>query len=480
MSSRATSDSPQTPPRGGTGGATGAAAAAEPGRRSARTRWLEGFLLALGAIAWFELSDVAAVVGDWAHSDWFARVRLISTYVVGVAFVLWLWERIWPVLRTPQFGIAFLLLGAVTWFRDPLLTTPMSWVGFASGDATVAPSELRTLRVPLQSQATPADLAERLGFQPAGGGLTPARAFQYVLPDGWQELTPSEFRWINLKADDAECYVTLLPGGGGGLLDNVNRWRGQFGMPPLDDAALAALPRSPLLGSPAVLVEAAGTFQGAAEQALLGLIAQNKSGTLTVKMTGPRETLARHRDAFLAFTKSLSPSAELRAMAEGGPAAAQAKNQPPSQPPAGPGTGWNWEAPDTWRRGPERAMREVTFLIGDEPAAECWVSVLHGDAGGMLANINRWRSEVGQAPVGQLEEQPLQSVRVLGGDGVLVELTGQYQGRSGPRVEDAMMLGVAAALPDRMLFVKLVGRRDVVTNERARFLSFVQSLTEKR
>src|ERR1700752_2827423 len=65
---------------------------------------------------------------------------------------------------------------------------------------------------------------------------TRARVFDYDLPEGWVELAPTSDRLVNLRpAGDpgAACTLSFLPGSGGGLESNVNRWRGQLGAEPL-------------------------------------------------------------------------------------------------------------------------------------------------------------------------------------------------------------------------------------------------------
>lgn len=70
-------------------------------------------------------------------------------------------------------------------------------------------------------------------------------------PAGWQRQPPSPLRrlsYLITGADGTRCEVSLvtLGGGAGGILGNVNRWRSQLGLPPLDDALLQKELRPPL------------------------------------------------------------------------------------------------------------------------------------------------------------------------------------------------------------------------------------------
>ena len=67
----------------------------------------------------------------------------------------------------------------------------------------------------------------------------------------WQRQPPSPLRKLSYlisKPDGTRCEVSLvtLGWGAGGILENVNRWRGQLGLPPLDDASLQKELKTPL------------------------------------------------------------------------------------------------------------------------------------------------------------------------------------------------------------------------------------------
>jgi hypothetical protein len=149
-----------------------------------------------------------------------------------------------------------------------------------------------------EAGAAPEDPMQAMG---AGISAVPSD-FSYSLPAGWSELQPSATRNVNLLAGDPalECYVTVLGGGAGGVAGNVNRWRDQVGLEPISSAEVEALPRLAMLGGEAHLAEAIG-----AEKAILGTLSARGSTSVFVKMIGPRELVARERDAFLAFCASL-------------------------------------------------------------------------------------------------------------------------------------------------------------------------------
>lgn len=61
---------------------------------------------------------------------------------------------------------------------------------------------------------------------------------------------------------------------------------------------------------------------------------------------------------------------------------------------------WPWIVPDDWTFVPgERPMRLATYQVqGPSGPVEVAISRFPGDVGGMLANVNRWRGQVGLPP----------------------------------------------------------------------------------
>jgi len=153
-----------------------------------------------------------------------------------------------------------------------------------------------------------------------GGGKSPSAASQgspslaYKTPRGWKEIPGSAMRDINLtfgKNGEGECYLTRLPGSGGGLLANVNRWRKQMGAPPLSAEEVAALPKKTLFHQSATLVDVTGNFGGMGgadakkNYRLLGLILSFDTGAIFVKMTGPKALVDSNTSQFDQFVASL-------------------------------------------------------------------------------------------------------------------------------------------------------------------------------
>jgi len=96
--------------------------------------------------------------------------------------------------------------------------------------------------------------------------------------------------------------VSKLNGDGGGLLANVNRWRGQVGLAPLDAAALAGNSKTVTTagGDRATWVELVGS-----DKTILGAIVARDGVSWFFKLTAPPAVAGRHKESFERFVRSL-------------------------------------------------------------------------------------------------------------------------------------------------------------------------------
>jgi hypothetical protein len=145
-------------------------------------------------------------------------------------------------------------------------------------------------------------------------GLDPAK-LAWDAPPGWKAAkATTTFRVIDFRIDGApgvEAYLSHLQGTGGGVLDNVNLWRGNLGAPALDEKGIAALERLDVMGTKAVFVEQAGDFKpgmGAKpipDALFYGVIVLLEHDALFLRLVGPRAEAAPLREAFRALARSL-------------------------------------------------------------------------------------------------------------------------------------------------------------------------------
>lgn len=205
----------------------------------------------------------------------------------------------------------------------------LSW-GAALGCAVLLPSckpvgehmeitEAREVSKQTPPPAPPATSAERFRMQQEAAEAPRDNPLTWVVPEGWSEAgedaSPGGMRLISLRfgaGGEGECYLSAMPGSAGGLEANINRWRGQMGLPDYSAEELAKLPRKSFLNREATYVNFDGDFKpvGAADATkgfrLVGLVQTAPEFTLFVKMTGPKELIARNEVAFDEFIQSIS------------------------------------------------------------------------------------------------------------------------------------------------------------------------------
>jgi hypothetical protein len=119
-------------------------------------------------------------------------------------------------------------------------------------------------------------------------------------------------------------------------------------------------------------------------------------------------------------------------------------------------------------------MLLAKFLItASEGKAEITVSAFPGEVGGLLANVNRWRAQVGLAPVGQADlDQQVTSLDVLGGKAMLIDVSGTNP-KNGQRTR---LIGAMVPREGQTWIYKLMGDEPVAEREKAPFIKFVQTV----
>ena len=381
-------------------------------------------------------------------------------------------------------------------------------VATALGGCGKPPDRVEITEVQTRSETRPPariDATSRDRFRyalPASSSMAaadPNAPFHWSAPATWEELPPTQFRLANFRFGangEGECSISLLQGGGGGVLANVNRWRGQLGLSGLTTDELAALPRKTVLEQDAVLIDFEGAYTGMGNSAskadyrMLGALLEYEGQGVYVKMVGPAEAVAREKLYFDAFLHSLySRSGQEDGPAASGSAVAQALSGelPEGHPDIGgttaaalalpsesAGHGYRWEAPSGWSRGGERPMRLATYSAGDG-GAECVVSLLGGEAGGLVMNLNRWLGQFGQPARTEADFLGGPRVSILGESVPLVFTAGEYRGMDGQARPGHALLGAARISAGGSLFIKMIGPEKAVEAERANFVAFCES-----
>ena len=398
------------------------------------------------------------------------------------------------------------------------MITPLLLISGCSQPAQQEITEVRESGSVARPAPAKATTEQRLGMSQSGGmaghggqesgasedplaGIT----FHHDMPQGWEAVAKTDLRQVNLRmteTPEAECYFTLLPGGGGGLAANLNRWRGQMGLDPLTPEAIEALPKKQIFGQPATFILIDGTFGGMGNTApkenyrMYGLMLTHtdpESGReqgFFLKMTGPQAVLEGQEanfDLIASTMHAVAPgddhnhgATEGDAHAEGDghdhTAAAPAEVKPAR---AAADSGFTWTVPAGWENKEPGMMRVANLGITGQPDVECYLTELSGSAGGLDSNINRWQQQMGQPALTPEQIAALPKHPLLGGEASFVIIDGSYGGMSGAVVkENFRMYGLALMSQATSYFVKMTGPKDLLAAEEANFLAFAASLSK--
>lgn len=289
---------------------------------------------------------------------------------------------------------------------------------------------------------------------------------QWILPNGWQEIAPSQMRVASFSVTDtngetADIGVIPLPTGGDELA-LVNMWRDQMQLP--------ALTNETSTETVSVGNDSAKLFDIASDVPLIDgkfrariLVAMLTRGETSwfFKMDGEDSFVAVQKENFLQFLKSVS-------FVENAPAQIAAAPTTPSESDKS-----IWTIPPGWKQIDPGAMLFAKFSIttGDENAD---VNVISLESGGLLANVNRWRGQLGLEPLKDdtelahiVPEMDLPS----GGHLTIVDFTGTDSKTGKP----TRLVGAILPQNGQTWFYKLMGDEQIVARQKDAFIQFIQS-----
>lgn len=132
-----------------------------------------------------------------------------------------------------------------------------------------------------------------------------------------------------------------------------------------------------------------------------------------------------------------------------------------------------WDTPATWKVKPASSMRLASFDIpaGDD-SVDCSIVQLMGPAGGLVANVIRWRGQIGLPKATDVEiMESAENFECALGTIYYVKLFNENN------PEDAIL---AAVIPQRMatLFVKGRGTIEALRQVESEFIKFSRSIRE--
>ena len=292
---------------------------------------------------------------------------------------------------------------------------------------------------------------------------------QYTLPPGWTEEGSRQMRAASLAiagpdGQHAEVAVIPLAGMGGNDVEFVNLWRKQLNLAPITDADLPNyLEKVTIGGVPGKLFDVVGagnSGDAAGQGRTIVAVLERDGASWFFKMAGHAPLIAREKPAFVEFLKSVS-------FHEAAPQVAQREAEPDGKP--------QWDVPAGWQEQPPTQMLLAKFVLPGESGgkAEVTVSTFPGDVGGLLANVNRWRGQVGLTPLNETElKGAVAPLDLNGAKATLVDI----RGTDAKTAQPARLIGAIVPRAGQTWFYKLFGQEQVAEREKAAFLKFLQSV----
>lgn len=216
-------------------------------------------------------------------------------------------------MRTPRHALTSLALGIlllhagcrdreITSYRAPKDPAPAPQPG---APQSAGQGELPAGHPPIGPATQPADanMANTAVPTASGDGLT------WTAPEGWAAKAGSSMRKgsyaLRGPEGEADLAITAFPGDTGGLSANLNRWRGQVGLPALPaEEVTKDLERFEANGLSFIVVDYLGSSGGAPTRMLGGITAYGGNSWF-FKLTGPDALVAREKAAYLAFLRTI-------------------------------------------------------------------------------------------------------------------------------------------------------------------------------
>lgn len=136
-----------------------------------------------------------------------------------------------------------------------------------------------------------------------------------------------------------------------------------------------------------------------------------------------------------------------------------------------------WTTPVGWTEGAPSQMRLIDFKLGPNQEGECYLTAMPGTAGGLAANLNRWRTQMGQPPLTEEEIDKLPRKSLLGTPSHFLSIDGDFKGVGAENAQTGYrMLGMIQQAPELTIFVKMTGPKDLVEKNAAAFELFCASV----
>ena len=347
----------------------------------------------------------------------------------------------------------------------------------------------------------------------AAGGTSDASSagvVSWTVPDHWREdPQPRPMRKATFfapsPAGDVEVAVSSFPGSTGGLLANINRWRGQVGLGSIDETQIedevhefaadgiagvwmdiarpsassnANSDASPNADNDSQVdagsnASSAGMPQQANANRMVGVIMLDRTGqSWFVKATADVDQIEATAAEIVDFAKSFKWTPPVgaanvgqtnhadhedhtghnhdtasQAPVQGRTVVSRVADSHGGAPPM-------WIVPNTWRDDPAASdMLLGSYIVATEHGdVRMTVSAFPGDVGGVIANINRWRGQIGLESITTIDQQRAQTITISGAPGMLVDIFPPHDKATDPASDQRIVVGMTQHGQDTWFF----------------------------
>jgi hypothetical protein len=255
----------------------------------------------------------------------------------------------------------------------------------------------------------------------------------WQLPAGWRMLPPSGMRFATILPDpaDEQLELTVIPlpiegDSEAAILANINRWRGQVGLAAISSDQLSETSEAiPLEAMTATFVDLVSEESAAAGPSMMS------DGTLPKQPRVPAENSAGTRIDLVV------PE------------------------------GWD-SASLVTSRGGITIRHEAAFEVARNGQRLDFTLDRLPPTGSLLMNVNRWRAQIGMAPIPEDRlGKTVSRIEVGGVAADFIELIGDQE----------TILGVIAVQEKQAWYFKLKGNNELAAEEKENFLSLARSVT---
>jgi hypothetical protein len=300
------------------------------------------------------------------------------------------------------------------------------------------------------------------------GAVAPTAANAVTTPSNWEPQPLSQMRQASflVKGDNgevADISLVSLGAAAGNVLDNVNRWLDQLGQPPITEQKLGDIAQrlTTSLGE-VTIIDLAGLPKDAdpaRDGRIIAAMATTGSSTLFFKMRGNADLTEAQKSDFIKWVAGVcngqagARSPQIAAM--------------PSQESGAPQI--KWKTPEGWTEVPPSSMRYASFSASDENGGKIDISVVTfpGEGGSDADNVNRWRRQIGLAP---LDDKEITTTIVPMNAGNTNFSTIDMAG------DDSRVLAAWTRRTGRSWFFKMTGPDPLIEREKPKFFDFLRSI----